>query len=101
MLSGREHEGHVSAASAWEIAAKARLGKLGIPLASERFAELVALDGFAHLPIQAAHGLRAGTYPQAHLDPFDRMLAAQAEIDGLKLVTNDPALEAFPAERLW
>ena len=101
VLSGREHEVHVSAASAWEIATKTRLGKLGIPLASERFTELVALDGFSHFPIQAAHSLRAGAYPQSHRDPFDRMLAAQAELDGLKLVTNDPALEAFPAERLW
>ncbi|MFZ4652385.1 MAG: type II toxin-antitoxin system VapC family toxin [Rubrivivax sp.] len=101
VLVDRQHEVHVSAASAWEIATKARLGKLGIPQACERFAELVALDGFIHLPIQVAHSLRAGAYPQAHRDPFDRMLAAQAELDDLKLVTSDPALAAFPAERLW
>ena len=95
------HEVFVSAASAWEIATKDRLGKLGIPHARERFNELITLDGFTHLPVTASHSLRAGAYPQPHRDPFDRMLAAQSELDELTLITNDPALEAFPARRLW
>ncbi|MEN9418324.1 MAG: hypothetical protein RI988_1944 [Pseudomonadota bacterium] len=101
LLLAAEYEVFVSAASAWEIATKDRLGKLGIPQAHARYNELIALDGFSHLPITAAHSLRAGAYPQPHRDPFDRMLAAQAELDGLTLITNDPALEAFPAQRLW
>jgi PIN domain nuclease of toxin-antitoxin system len=92
----------VSAASAWEIATKHRLGKL--PEAREahpRFEELVAADGFAYLSVSHRHGLRAGAYEAAHGDPFDRMLAAQAEIEELLLVTRDPAFKLFPIKTLW
>lgn len=92
----------VSAASAWEIATKQRLGKLGeVPQAADRFAELVAADGFAHLPITHLHSLRAGGYEVAHRDPFDRMLAAQSELERLTLVTKDPMLSLFSVETLW
>jgi PIN domain nuclease of toxin-antitoxin system len=92
----------VSAASAWEIAVKFHLGKLPeCSEAVERFEELVATDGFTPLPITARHALRAGTYPSTHRDPFDRMLAAQSELEGATLVTLDPALAAFPCARFW
>jgi PIN domain nuclease of toxin-antitoxin system len=92
----------VSAASAWEIATKRRLGKLaGLPQAAARFAELVAADGFHHLPVDYLHGLRAGGYGVAHRDPFDRMLAAQSEIESLPLITRDPAFAAFSITTLW
>ena len=93
---------HVSAASGWEIATKVRLGKL--PAASELLndlAQLLVAQGFELLPITLLHGLHAGSYPMAHRDPFDRLLAAQAELDGLTLVSLDPALEAFPCCLLW
>jgi len=92
----------ISAASAWEIATKHRLGKL--PEAREaypRFEELVAADGFGYLSVSHRHGLRAGAYPAAHADPFDRMLAAQAEIEDLLLVTRDPAFRLFPVKTFW
>jgi PIN domain nuclease of toxin-antitoxin system len=93
---------HVSAATAWEIATKQRLGKLDeVPHAAERFAELVAADGFLHLPVSYLHGLRAGGYVLAHRDPFDRMLAAQSELESMLLVTRDPAFAAFPVATLW
>lgn len=92
----------VSAASAWEIATKHRLGKLGgATEAVERYAALVDADGFAHFPVSARHGLRAGTYPAEHRDPFDRMLAAQSELEDLTLVTRDPAFGAFGTRTLW
>lgn len=92
----------VSAASAWEIATKQRLGKLdGVPGAVRRFAELVAADGFLPLAINHAHALRAGSFPAVHRDPFDRMLAAQAEIEEVPLVTCDPAFAEFGIETLW
>jgi PIN domain nuclease of toxin-antitoxin system len=53
------------------------------------------------LPITLQHGLRAGTYAVPHRDPFDRLLAAQAELGELRLVTVDPALRAFPCALLW
>ncbi len=92
----------VSAASAWEIATKQRLGKLvGVPKAADSYSELVAAEGFEHLPITHVHSLRAGGYQAAHRDPFDRMLAAQSELERLPLVTQDPAFAAFGVERFW
>ena len=92
----------VSAASAWEIATKHRLGKL--PIGGEvlsRLDELIVADGFSHLPIHHGHAIRAGGYPLHHRDPFDRMLAAQSDLEGVPLVTLDAAFERFPIQALW
>ncbi len=51
--------------------------------------------------MELSHALRAGGYSQSHGDPFDRMLAAQAELEGLTLLSNDQALQAFPCDVLW
>jgi len=92
----------ISAACAWEIATKHRLGKLGEAAgAVARFGELVAADGFEHLSVTYLHALRAGSYPSMHRDPFDRMLASQSELEGLPLVTRDPAFEDFGTKTLW
>jgi PIN domain nuclease of toxin-antitoxin system len=92
----------VSAASAWEISTKQRLGKLHeLPDVASRFAELVAADGFAHLPVNYLHSLRAGGYDVAHRDPFDRMLAAQSELQSLPLMTRDPAFAHFGTQTFW
>jgi PIN domain nuclease of toxin-antitoxin system len=92
----------VSAASVWELSLKHHQGKL--PELSGAIADLPGLlqaDGFEALPISLAHGLRAGGYSQPHRDPFDRMLAAQAELDRLVLLTADPQLSTFPCQTLW
>lgn len=92
----------VSAASVWELSLKHRQGKL--PELHGAIADLPGLlqaDGFEALPISLAHGLRAGGYSQPHRDPFDRMLAAQAELERLVLLTADPQLSAFPCQTLW
>ncbi len=92
----------VSAATAWELAAKHRLGKLGeAGEAVGRFDELVSADGFQHLPVSYYHCLKAGGYVVEHRDPFDRMLAAQTELEGLVLVTRDPAFSLFGTATLW
>ena len=97
-----DNEVFVSAACAWEIATKHRIGKLGTAgTTADRFEELMALDGFRNLAVTVAHGLRAGCYVQVHKDPFDRMLAAQAELENMLLITIDPELHAFPIEILW
>ena len=62
---------------------------------------LLQADGFRNQPITAAHGLRASAYPQAHRDPFDRMLAAQAELEQLVLITADRQLAAFRCQTRW
>jgi PIN domain nuclease of toxin-antitoxin system len=92
----------VSAASVWEISTKFRLGKLSMAAtALKQFPSLVEADGFKHLPINWQHSLRAGAYPQDHRDPFDRMLAAQSEIEEAWLVTCDGAFSAFSTKVLW
>lgn len=93
---------HASAASAWEISTKQRIGKLdGVPQASARYAELVAANGFRHLVVSHLHALRAGSWLVEHRDPFDRMLAAQSELEGMPLITRDPAFALFGVETLW
>ncbi len=92
----------VSAVSAWEVSTKQRLGKLGeLPDLTRRFGELVAADGFSHLPVNYLHGLRAGSYAVPHRDPFDRMLAAQSELESLPLMTRDPAFGHFDTDTFW
>jgi PIN domain nuclease of toxin-antitoxin system len=92
----------VSAASAWEIATKYRLGKL--PLAQvlvEDFVPRVTAAGYVLLSISAEHALRAGRLPADHKDPFDRMLAAQAIDEDLPLLSNDAQLDVFGVRREW
>lgn len=103
LVLNMENEVLVSAASAWEIATKYRLGKLDEAAeAVARFDELVRADGFTHLAISQAHALKAGSYASAHRDPFDRMLAAQAEIEGAPLLTCDSVFgPQFGTVTIW
>jgi PIN domain nuclease of toxin-antitoxin system len=92
----------VSAASSWEISTKHRLGKL--PGASAIVGDLAGViegQGFVGLPITIRHGQAAGALPGPHRDPFDRMLIAQAMLDGLTLVSNERAFSAYGVGRLW
>ncbi|MEW5781229.1 MAG: type II toxin-antitoxin system VapC family toxin [Pseudomonadota bacterium] len=92
----------VSAASAWEISTKYRLGKLPIAEAAiPRFNELVEADGFEHLPVTYLHALRAGSFRIEHRDPFDRMLAAQSALEAAPLMTCDPVFAAFGVNTVW
>ena len=82
----------VSAASAWEIAIKQRLGKLRAP---GDLAAQLARHRFVPLAVTVPHALRAGALPPLHDDPFDRMLVAQAELEGLTVVTRDAAIGRY------
>jgi len=87
------HDVFVSAASAWEIAIKTALGRLAFPL--DRIESVLAQMGIAPLPISLAHAVAAGSLPRHHDDPFDRMLVAQARLEGLVLITEDTALARY------
>ncbi|MBM3908965.1 MAG: type II toxin-antitoxin system VapC family toxin [Gemmatimonadetes bacterium] len=92
----------VSAASAWEITTKARLGKL--PGAVEVAGDVSAClrsQRFDALDITMAHAQRAGSLPGAHRDPFDRMLIAQAQAENLPLVSNDEIFDRYGVVRIW
>jgi len=82
----------VSAVSAWEISVKEALGKLKAP---RDLTAALAANNLAELPITVSHALRAGALPPHHADPFDRMLIAQAELEGLTIVTRDPGFEPY------
>ncbi|TVR21849.1 MAG: type II toxin-antitoxin system VapC family toxin [Ilumatobacter sp.] len=102
VLSDRTSNVLVSAASAWEIATKHRLGKL--PEADEvvvGFIDHLRMFGAEELAITSAHALAAGRFRIDHRDPFDRMLAAQSMIMGVALVTSDPVFGRFPCGTFW
>ncbi len=92
----------VSAASAWEIATKHRLGKL--PEAEYLVRELPRLlraERFEPLPMKLEHALAAGRLPGPHRDPFDRMLMAQAELEKAQIVTCDPIFREYGMSICW
>ena len=92
----------VSAASAWEIATKHRLGK--IPNAEELALDIngaIAAQNFQPLPITVDDAARAGALPGPHRDPFDRMLIAQALAHNLVFVSNETRFDRYGVRRLW
>jgi PIN domain nuclease of toxin-antitoxin system len=92
----------VSAASAWEIATKVRIGKLaGAEVLERDFLDVMDDAGYTLLSIDAADALRAGRLPGEHRDPFDRMIAAQALAGDLPVLSNDPKLDVFSVRRIW
>jgi PIN domain nuclease of toxin-antitoxin system len=100
LLENDDTEVIVSAASAWEIATKVRLGKL--TWSSRTSVESYCLaQRFVLLPVLFAHAERAGAWPQPHGDPFDRMLAAQGDVEGIPIATNDSAIAQFGIETVW
>jgi PIN domain nuclease of toxin-antitoxin system len=101
VLNEPDNQVFVSAASAWEVTTKARLGKLVAGPLAQDFVGEVRRQGFLPLPITLDHGQRAGNLPGAHRDPFDRMLIAQAQAEGLVLVSNEQTFDSYGIQRLW
>jgi PIN domain nuclease of toxin-antitoxin system len=97
-----ESEVFLSAASAWEIAVKHRLGKLPLPAPPERFVPAQrAAHGIEPLPVDEEAALHVAKLPDLHRDPFDRMLVAQAIVGGLVVVTPDDPIRQYPVRTLW
>lgn len=96
-VTARANDVFVSPASAWEIAIKHTLKRLVFPL--HRFSETLMQMGWETLPIETHHALEAGTLPLHHKDPFDRMLIAQARLEGLILVTVDQVFARYDVPR--
>jgi PIN domain nuclease of toxin-antitoxin system len=92
----------VSAASAWEVATKVRLGKLpGAEFLAQEFQEHLARQNFRALVISVEHAQRAGSLPGPHKDPFDRMLIAQSQAENFTLVSNEIVFDRYGVVRLW
>lgn len=101
-INARASRIYVSAVSAYEMTYKHRAGKL--PRVSKlipRITEDLADRGFLALPVSIEHGRRAGELASDHGDPFDRLLAAQAIVEDMAIVSNDEKLSALGARRLW
>ena len=101
-IEDKRNEVYVSIASAWEMAIKVGLGKWpeAEPLIANFETDLVTAK-FGLLPIALAHARSAGLMQSSHRDPFDRLLVAQAMIEGLTLVTADVRVQALGAPWLW
>lgn len=102
VIADEQNEVLVSAASAWEIATKVRLGRLtGAERLEKEFLEVMASADYSLLDIDAAAALRAGRLPGEHRDPFDRMLAAQAISLDIPVISPDTQLDGFGMRRIW
>jgi PIN domain nuclease of toxin-antitoxin system len=101
-IGNPDNEVFVSAASAWEIATKFRLGKLpGAAAIVADLADAVTEHALTPLPISIRHAQAAGMLPGPHRDPFDRMLMAQAMSEDMALVSNEDIFDAYGVRRLW
>jgi PIN domain nuclease of toxin-antitoxin system len=88
----------VSAASGWEVAIKQALGKLTL---ADSFVSMVESSDFDQLAITFRHAERLTTLPPHHSDPFDRMLVAQTQVEGVTLVTHDPHFKPYDIPIVW
>ncbi|UYV12388.1 MAG: type II toxin-antitoxin system VapC family toxin [Phycisphaera sp.] len=91
-LTDGQNSVYVSSAAGWEMAIKKRLGRLDYPA---NLAEVLDKDHIAVLPITLPHALAVSDLPMHHQDPFDRMMLAQAMIEGLVLVTRDDDIRKY------
>lgn len=94
---------YVSAATAWELAIKSRLGRLEpeVEDLERSVPEQIERHAFQPLPVQVRHALRVASLPDVHRDPFDRLLIAQAMLEGLAMVTADRELKRYAVKVVW
>jgi PIN domain nuclease of toxin-antitoxin system len=91
-----------SAASSWEVSIKYELGRLPLPDTPEQFlAAELGRNRIESFSITDAHAFQAGRLPRYHRDPFDRMLIAQAQVEGFGLITNDSSIRRYEVEVYW
>ncbi len=91
----------VSAVTAWEMAIKHKAGKLEIEELLNGLEDKLAEEGFSVLPISLEHAVRAGGLVEHHKDPFDRMLAAQCQAEGLAIISSDTLFAHYGVRRIW
>ncbi len=102
-IADADNEVFVSAASVWEIATKTRIGKLTLPeeVTAKSITRWIVEDGFSLLAIRADHAELAGAMEIDHRDPWDRMILAQAQIEGLTIVGSDKVFARYAAAAIW
>jgi PIN domain nuclease of toxin-antitoxin system len=101
-IADGSNEVFFSAASAWEIAIKAGLGRIKLPDDAWSFTpDQLERNAFQPLPVHVSHAVAVIALPDHHRDPFDRMLVAQAMTEGLTLVSSDDQLTRYPISVVW
>ncbi|SRR5579884_2230389 len=100
-LRDRSNTVWFSVVSAWEIIIKAQLGKLTLRLPLRDIIAQQQANGIQILPVTLPHTLAVEGLPPVHKDPFDRLLAAQAFVEGAELVSADPIFSHYPVRVLW
>jgi len=102
IISDGSNELFLSAATGWEIAIKVQIGRLKLPEEPIRFIlEQMRINAIQSLPIQMNHALHVSTLPQHHRDPFDRLLIATAQLEGLPILSSDHQLVNYQVEVIW
>lgn len=102
LISDKNNDLLLSAASAWEIAIKAQLGKLPLPDDPEVFIpQQMAINRVRSLPVSTDHALHVSKLPSHHRDPFDRLLIAQAKVENIPLLSDDSLIKLYPIQVLW
>ena len=101
LVGDPENEIYLSAASSWEIAIKYALGKLPLPEPpGEYVPSRISASGTTSLPVEHRHALHLARLPRHHRDPFDRLLIAQAHLEGLVVLTADPAFSPYGVQTI-
>lgn len=101
VISGAENPVVVSAVVPWELAIKTNLGRIDGQELLSIWDKKLSAEGFSELPIESAHAIRAGLLPLHHRDPFDRMLAAQAQVTGWPIISADRIFDYYGVHRIW
>lgn len=102
LIESPDNEKLFSIASLWEIAIKVSLGKLTLSKPFEQiFPDQLAINGIELLPVTIPHLERIAIIPFLHRDPFDRLLVAQCQIEGIPILSADASFDAYSIERLW
>jgi PIN domain nuclease of toxin-antitoxin system len=102
LLQDPSHDRLVSAASLWEIAIKFSLGRLPLSLPYRQWMDKAIADlGLILLPITLDHAERQASLPWHHRDPFDRLIVAQTQFEGLPVVSADAKLDIYGITRIW
>ena len=96
LIEAPENELMFSAASLWEIAIKAGLGRQDFVVEPGLIRRGLLDNGYDELPVSSAHAVALTRLPAIHKDPFDRILVAQAQVEGIVLVTSDDAVSQYP-----
>lgn len=100
-MKNQRNELLLSTASLWEIALKARAGKLNLPVENDYFSGHMTQLGVELLPIAAAHVYAVMGLPHHHSDPFDLLLVAQCKAEGLAIVASDAMIQRYPIPIIW